>query len=319
MQVSDIVYGNFDITDPLVLELLGTRAFDRLRGVSQYGLPSRYYPSYPPASRFEHCLGVYILLNKLNASRKEQIAGLLHDVSHTAFSHLIDWVVGADVSKEGYQDSVHLSVLSKPEIAGVLGKYGYTPEGMADYHAYRLLESGIPDLCADRIDYSLRQMPEDGAKRYLGALAVSEDRIIFSDRLSAAGFARSFLKLQVESWAGYDAATRYNILSGIFRKAIAAGDLALTDFETEDEYVLSKLAASGKREYADGLKILESRDLGCLPKDEEPSFRKFRYVDPVFSEDRGLLRLSDVDADFKKRLEEAQKKNAVGIFAGHLP
>ena len=33
-----------------------------------------------------------LLIKKLGGSVEEQIAGLLHDVSHTAFSHVIDYV-----------------------------------------------------------------------------------------------------------------------------------------------------------------------------------------------------------------------------------
>ena len=35
-----------------------------------------------------------MLLAKKGASLTEQIAGLIHDVSHTVFSHVIDRVVG---------------------------------------------------------------------------------------------------------------------------------------------------------------------------------------------------------------------------------
>ena len=44
-------------------------------------------------SRFEHSLGVCHLIKILNGSQKEQIAGLLHDIPHTAFSHVIDYVL----------------------------------------------------------------------------------------------------------------------------------------------------------------------------------------------------------------------------------
>ncbi len=34
-----------------------------------------------------------MLVNRLGGSLEEQIAALLHDVSHTAFSHVIDYVL----------------------------------------------------------------------------------------------------------------------------------------------------------------------------------------------------------------------------------
>jgi len=52
-----------------------------------------------PTTRFDHSVGVMLLIRKLGAGSspasallKEQVAALLHDVSHTAFSHVIDYV-----------------------------------------------------------------------------------------------------------------------------------------------------------------------------------------------------------------------------------
>ena len=41
-----------------------------------------------PTTHFEHSLGAFILVRRLDAALDEQIAALLHDASHTAFSHV---------------------------------------------------------------------------------------------------------------------------------------------------------------------------------------------------------------------------------------
>lgn len=41
-------------------------------------------------------MGVMLLIKKLNGSIEEQIAGWIHDISHTAFSHLIDYVFDSE-------------------------------------------------------------------------------------------------------------------------------------------------------------------------------------------------------------------------------
>jgi uncharacterized protein len=317
MLIRDRIHGDFEITDPLALALIATPAFDRLKRVCQFGIPDRYFfkNGY---SRFVHSIGVYVFLKKFGAPEKECVAGLLHDVSHTAFSHLVDWVIEGNTKKEDYQDSVHLSVLKQPDIADALRKYGLTPEEMADYHSFGLLEREIPDLCADRIDYSLRQMEENDAKRYLAKMISREGEIVFSDVATARGFAGDFLSLQVEDWAGYEACTRYEILSGVLKEALAAGDLVFDDLKTDDDQVLGKIIATDKKDYLEALKLLEKKDLSLLPKNEKPAIRKFRYVDPKILFDDKLVRLTEIDPAFKSRLEEARKINSQGIIPGRL-
>ena len=91
MIIKDKIYGNSEIEDKLVKEIIKTKAMQRLKGLNQYCLPEFIHPGLN-TTRFEHCIGVYLLLKKLGASREEQLAGLMHDIAHTAFSHTMDFV-----------------------------------------------------------------------------------------------------------------------------------------------------------------------------------------------------------------------------------
>ena len=94
MRWNDRVYGEVTVDDPKALALIETPTFRRLKGVKQAG-PSAFAFPFKTVTRYEHSLGVYLLLRKLGAGAKEQLAGLLHDVSHTAFSHAVDFVVSS--------------------------------------------------------------------------------------------------------------------------------------------------------------------------------------------------------------------------------
>ncbi len=89
MIINDAIYGKYKINEPVLVELIKSRPMQRLKKIAQLGIPDRFY-HIRGFSRFEHSLGVMLLLRKLNASLEEQAAGLLHDVSHTAFSHVVD-------------------------------------------------------------------------------------------------------------------------------------------------------------------------------------------------------------------------------------
>ncbi len=93
MKYKDRIYGTTTITEPVIQELMQSEAMQRLKKVNQYGA-SFYRFSHLTTNRFEHCVGVYLLLRKFNAVTEEQVAGLLHDVPHTVFSHVVDFVFG---------------------------------------------------------------------------------------------------------------------------------------------------------------------------------------------------------------------------------
>lgn len=177
--IKDRVYGEIEISEPMLVEIINSPSLQRLKKISQAGYFEPYFPG-TWHSRFEHSLGVCILLKKYGASIEEQIAGLIHDVSHSAFSHCIDYVLSAGSEKEHcHQDNVFYDYIKKTEIPEILRKYNFDVEYILDESNFPLEEKNLPQLCADRIDYSLRTAlvfnEIDGARFFLENLYV-EDR-----------------------------------------------------------------------------------------------------------------------------------------------
>lgn len=108
--INDPIYGCINLSKTEV-QLLDTRAMQRLRRIRQMGFASYVFPS-GEHSRFVHSLGVLCIMGKMcehlyrqysqNESstihftiedvRKVRIAALLHDVGHFPFSHLSECV-----------------------------------------------------------------------------------------------------------------------------------------------------------------------------------------------------------------------------------
>jgi hypothetical protein len=311
MKIEDRIYGVFSVEAPVLRELVTTPSFERLQRIAQFGIPDRYY-HLKNFSRYEHSLGVMILLAKLGASEAEQVAGLLHDVSHTAFSHVIDWVMG-DSLKEDYQDKHHESVVVNSEIADILRKYGYDPQGIANFERFPLLDRHAPDLCADRVDYAFREFPRAIAKECFGHVTVAHQKVVFDSQESAYLFAHNFLLLQMNHWGGYEAVSRYRIFADVLRQAIQEGVIEYDDFWQDDEHVLSKLERDGREEISAGLRVLRNRSLASLPQSSKVVQKKFRHVDPEFLDGDVLVRLSDVDEDWRQELQAAREENSLGI------
>lgn len=317
MIINDKIYGNLEINTPIIIELINSKPFQRLKYISQQGLPDKYH-HLDINTRYEHSLGVYMILNRLNASEIEQVAGLLHDISHTAFSHMVDWVIGEDHVNETYQDNRHLEILKQKNIADILHKYGYTPEQMADLHSFTLLDRDIPELCADRIDYSIREFPLDIAHKCLPSFINHNNEIMFNSKDIATLFAKNFLKRQTEHWGGYESATRYDIFSKLLREAIQNKDISIDDFSQTDDYIMEKILQTNNPKYISVLKVLENSDLSYLPKSERTVMKKFRYVNPNVLIDGKIERLSEIDSEFKKEIEKAREENTKGIKVGIL-
>jgi len=310
--ISDKIYGKTKITSPVLIDLIKSKPMQRLKKIAQHGVPNDYY-HFKGGNRFEHCLGVMFLLRKLGASEEEQVAGLLHDVSHTAFSHVIDWVVGTGKT-EDYQDKHHEEIIKSPEISKILKQYRISVQRIASYHHYfPLLEKDVPHLCADRIDYSLREFSLTIAKRCFQMLTVHDGQVVFKNRKSALTFSQNYLKRQMVHWGGYEAVVRYAILAKILKKGLRNKVISMQDFLKEDAYIINKLIGSKDEETLEMLNILKKKSLKNLPKGRVVAHKKFRYVDPLFLKNGVLFRLSNVNKEFKKELEAARKENNQGI------
>ena len=69
-------------------------------------------------------LGVMALVQRLGGGLEEQIAALLHDVSHTAFSHVIDYVFHSHDS-QGYHEEHKEAFMAGSDIPAALARHGY--------------------------------------------------------------------------------------------------------------------------------------------------------------------------------------------------
>lgn len=88
------------ILDEFEQMLLHTRHVQRLRNIQQLGLVDHVYPG-ANHTRFEHSIGTMHMASVIGQSlsleeeeiRKIRIAGLLHDIGHSAFSHAVESVL----------------------------------------------------------------------------------------------------------------------------------------------------------------------------------------------------------------------------------
>ncbi len=311
MQFHDTIYGSCVVDSHIINDLINSHPIQRLKGISQFGIPDDYY-HLKNYTRFDHSIGVMLLLKHLGASEEEQIAGLLHDVSHTAFSHVVDWVVG-EGKTENFQDEHHASYIRSTEIPTILHEHGYNVTRIIDYHHFGLLERDLPDLCADRVDYSLREFSHETTKHCFEDLTTADGHIVFKTQATALLFAQSFLNRQREHWGGFEAVTRYRIFANMLQYALKNDLVTMQDFWQDDSFVISKLQQADDKTITKTFALLRNKSLDHLPKSDTIAHKKFRFVDPLILHGDTIVRLSEVNNAFKKTLQKARDENEKGI------
>src|SRR3989339_1341341 len=290
MKYTDRVYGNFEITEPVILELINSPTLQRLKEIDQAGYFEPHFPG-TAHSRFEHSIGDYLLLKNYGAPIEEQIAGLIHDVSHSAFSHCIDYVLNAGSEKEhNHQDNVFDDYVRKSEIPEILKKYNLDLDYILDDKNFPLKENDLPDLCSDRIDYSLRTATVfkeiENGKFFIDNLTAKDGEWIFKDFESAKKYAELFLKLNTDYYAGLASAIMFRTVGDCLRCALQKGYILKDDLYTTDKLVIEKIKGFLKKDRR--LSLFFDRMNNKVKIINDPNnydasvFCKSRVVDPLF-------------------------------------
>lgn len=317
--ITDKIYGKIEVKEPILLELLKSPSILRLKTISQFGVPDKYY-HFKNFSRYEHSVGVMILLQKLGAVLEEQIAGLLHDVSVLTFSHVADWVFSRGIDGvEDFHDKLHERLVKKTEIPKVLEKFNFSLERVLDLENFTLLEKEIPDLCVDRIDYALREfkywLNPKIVKDCIKAFVNFNGEVVFKNKKAAFNFAKNFVELQTKHWGGYEAMIRYYLFSKLLKTALEKKIISERDFYKSEEFVLNKLENCSHKAIKEISTILKNKNLRNLKKKSgRKIFKKFRYVDPKIISDGKLIRLSKVEPKFLAIIDKHLRINKEGLF-----
>ena len=316
MQYTDPVYGQTEISEPILLDLMGTRAIQRLHGVLQHGV-SALVGVTVPTSRFEHSMGVMLLVRQLGGSREEQIAALLHDVSHTAFSHVIDYVFdGHDT--QGYHEEKKIEYVSGTDIPDTLAQHGYDWQDFMDEEAFTLLEQPSPHLCADRLDYFLRDsrdlgLATDGEVAVaLEHLCTHEGCIVSTDLDSARWLGTTFIAADKASWANFREVGLYELAARAIRRGLEIGVLVEADIWGTDRPAWEKLQASTDPQLQYDLHRV-SAETRFEWDEENPEFRvstKLRSIDPDILINGSVKTLSALDPEFAAHRKEYLTQNS---------
>jgi HD superfamily phosphohydrolase len=295
MHWRDRVYGDVTIDDPGIADLIRTATFQRLRGIRQAGPSALAFP-FKVVSRFEHSIGVFVLLRRLGATVREQVAGLLHDLSHTAFSHAVDFVF--ESVEQAHHEDLKPEFLYRSDIVRGLSSMGFSPVEFEDDTRFGLLERPLPSLCADRVDYFLRDSltcavssPADVAE-VLNHLIVVDGTIGIDDMDVARSLARRYRTMNDEWWASPAEAFIYNEFADAIVEAMRAGVIKQADLLLDDEHILACLYGMQSETVRAKLRSIRQFDRKSLEGYIPRIAPKQRVIDPPVLVGGSLIPLS---------------------------
>lgn len=307
IKYQDDIYGTVQIKEPVILAVMDSAAMRRLGGIQQHGI-SGLIGLTNPITRREHSIGAMLLVRRLGASLPEQLAALLHDVSHTAFSHVIDYVFDGHNS-QSYHDEMKESYLSGTDIPAVLAEYDFDWHDFLDERRYPLLEQPSPALCADRLDYFLRDGPGLGLMTAeqiqwaLSHLIVHNGRIGVDDLDAARWLGDTYMAADKASWANFHEVGLYELTAQAIRLALQKEILTEADIWGTDEPAWAKLQQTAEPEIQ-AIVALIRPETQFVWDEEKPDFRistKLRTIDPDVLMDGAFRPLSSLDAEFGRR------------------
>jgi len=317
--ISDVLYGEFKV-DPVVEELILSKSVQRLKGIHQAGASYLMNEKWN-VTRFDHSVGVMLLIKKLGGSVEEQMAGLLHDVSHTAFSHVIDYVF--DNRNESYHEEIFSSVVKNSEIPAILAKYGYNYEDiLLDDSKWKLLERSAPELCADRVDYTLRDMYTYGyisleeAQDFLDDLIPVDGKMVLQNIEMAEWFTETYYKEVIDFFMKPMNIYGNDMLAKTLKLALHKKVIHADDFLLEDEELISKLQLCKDQEVG---ALLSKVHPNVNVKEDRNNYdlyqkNKVRLIDPPLFREGEVVPSSAVSEKIRQMSEIAYEKAVRGMY-----
>ena len=195
--VFDNVHGNIRLY-PVEKDIIDTAIFQRLRRISHLALAEFVFPG-ATHSRFAHSLGTLYTISEMLTSLKEnnseelifpesdiqviRLVGLLHDVGHLPFSHVLDGLMEEETGLK--HDDLTVKFVKESEIGRILDRYrdldqdllinvlekNFTPTEERKLNYVSLIDG---NLDADKLDYLKRDSVNTG----VGYGSIDVERIL---------------------------------------------------------------------------------------------------------------------------------------------
>ena len=291
------------------------------------------YTSFPrfqglaPYSRWDHSLGVGLIVWHFTRDAAQALAGLLHDIATPVFAHVVDFLRGDYLTQESTEDGTREIIARSTALRGVLQSLSLTVDDVCDYHRYPIADNETPRLSADRLEYTLGNCLNYGIRDAAAVRAFYADLTIdtnedgapelaFRSPETAADFARAALacsEIYVADADRYAMQTLAELLAlALARGVIEEETLCGTESAVIERLISDSETGAAWRRFC-ALRVMERSETPGSA-DWRQIFAKKRCIDPLAA---GRGRVSALSSAFARQLAQFQSKDLGYWIHGH--
>lgn len=286
---------------PFLAECAAAPCVQRLKGVGMNcGCEYTSFPRFSglrPYSRYDHSLGVALIVWHFTGDQKQAIAGLLHDVATPVFAHVVDFLRGDYLAQESTEDGTTAIIAASETLKACLRAQGLTTGDVCDYHRYPIADNDSPRLSADRLEYTLGNCLNYGIRTEAQVRAFYEDLTVGvgEDGLDELAFrttalARDFTAAALvcsEIYVSDEDRYAMQMLSELLRFALTRGVLKEPDLYRDEPTVIGALCSDAKtaarwQAYC-AYRAVRTAEQPGAQGDWRQIFAKKRCIDPLIA------------------------------------
>lgn len=296
-----------------VQDIIKTSIFQRLKDVGMNcGME---YTQFKPfkhclgVSRYDHSMGVALIVYHLTYDKHQTVAALLHDIATPVFAHVIDFMYHDYIQQETTENLTEEMIKNSLELQSIFKRYQINSDKVINYHDYPIADNDTPKLSADRLEYTLSNavhyqfMTKEDIQTIYKHIKVNDrkDEIIFDDLEIARLFTQVMLKCSL-CYTSDENRFSMEYLARLIRLAIDHHVCLYDDLYTTETQVIQKLLNHPQTKdiyenYTHFHTVLRSPfpQTGYLKVNA-----KKRYINPMVNHQRIL----DIDQDLHKKVKD---------------
>lgn len=305
-------------------EFLEAKSLKRLADIGQNcGTEYTKFFNYKfEANRLWHSIWVALIIWNFTHDKKQTLSGLFHDISNSVFSHVWDYLLWDSQRQEAAELYITDILKSDETIIKLLQKYEISIDEIDDYAKYTIADNPGPQLSSDRLEYTLDWGIYLWYKTFQEVKKIYDDIVIlknekwekelgFQTKSFAVEFARLSIANDSNCFSSFESHISMSFLSEILRLSLEEKIVSFSDlYSIGEQDFIEKILTSKNQKLLQMWKFFTNMKEYKLFK-KEPKTSKYyvysktkkRYIDPLVQTIDGVKRVSQIDSDFKKTIE----------------